>query len=190
MRRFVPRVAVRLLPTQRPVLQVYDMWTRARMSGTGSLRALGVRRTRFPGARAGEPSLKRDSPRGWQSRFRVLSNCCALSSPPPLRLFELALFRFPPPLSPWPRWFVLSVSRLRRRATWCPACSDGARRRSPGGSGPAPLPSVTSSPGSSCSSSPTSPVGWCRRSRRSSCCYWRSSDSSTSRPTPSSRWLW
>jgi hypothetical protein len=37
------------------------MRTPARMSGTGSLRALGVRRTRFPRARAGEPSLKRDS---------------------------------------------------------------------------------------------------------------------------------
>jgi hypothetical protein len=29
------------------------------MSGTGSLRALGVRRMDFPGVRAGEPSLKR-----------------------------------------------------------------------------------------------------------------------------------
>jgi hypothetical protein len=35
------------------------MWTRAPMSVTGSLRALGACRMGFPGARAGEPSLKR-----------------------------------------------------------------------------------------------------------------------------------
>jgi hypothetical protein len=50
VRRFVPRLVVRLLRTRRPVLQVYDMRTRARMSGTGSLRVLGVRQTGFPGA--------------------------------------------------------------------------------------------------------------------------------------------
>jgi hypothetical protein len=38
---------------------VRDMWTRAPMSGTVSLRALGARRMGFPGARAGQPSLKR-----------------------------------------------------------------------------------------------------------------------------------
>jgi hypothetical protein len=38
---------------------VRDMWTQAPMSGTGSLRALGARLMGFPGARAGEPSLKR-----------------------------------------------------------------------------------------------------------------------------------
>jgi hypothetical protein len=58
-RRFAPRMTVRLLHTQRSVLQVRDMWTRAPMSGTGSLRALGARQMGFPGARAGEPSLKR-----------------------------------------------------------------------------------------------------------------------------------
>jgi hypothetical protein len=43
--------------------------------------------------------------------------------------------------------------------------------------------------GGSCSSSPTSPVGWRCRSRLSSCCCWRSSASnlSTSRPTSSLR---
>jgi hypothetical protein len=146
------------------------MRTRARMSGTGSLRALGVRRTGFPWARAGVPSLKRDSPRGRQSRYRILSNCCAISSPSPLRLFALVLFRFPSPQSPWPRWFVSSVSRLRRRLMWCAACSNGARRHSSGGSRTASLPSVTSPPGSSCSSSPTSLAGWRYRSRYSSCC--------------------
>jgi hypothetical protein len=138
MRRIVPRATVRLLCTQRPVLQVYDMRTQARESGTGSQRVLGARRTGFPGTRAGEPSLKRNSPRGQQSRFRVLSNRCALSSLSPLCFSVLALFYFLPPQSPWPRWFVPSVSRPRRRSTWCAACSDGASQRSPGGSGPAP----------------------------------------------------
>jgi hypothetical protein len=125
---------------------MYDMRTGARVSGAGSQRALGARRTGFPGVRAGEPSLKRDSPRGQQSRFRFLSNHCALSSPSPLRFSVLALFCFPPPQSPWPRWFVPSVSRPRRRLTWCVACSDGARRHLLGGSGPAPPPLVTSPP--------------------------------------------
>jgi hypothetical protein len=31
-RRFAPRVAVRLLSTQRPAHQLYDLWTRAPMS--------------------------------------------------------------------------------------------------------------------------------------------------------------
>jgi hypothetical protein len=46
-----------------------------------------------------------------------------------------------------------------------------------------------SPPRSSCSSSPTSPVGWRCQSRPSSCCCWRSSASnlSTLRPTSSSR---
>jgi hypothetical protein len=38
---------------------VRDMWTRAPMPGTGSLRALGASRMGFPGARAEEPPLKR-----------------------------------------------------------------------------------------------------------------------------------
>jgi hypothetical protein len=102
------------------------MRTRARVSGTGSQWALGARRTGFPGARAGELSLKRDSLHGQQLRFRILSNRCALSSPSPLRFSVLVLFCYPPSQLPWPRWFVPSVSRLRRRSTWCAACSDGA----------------------------------------------------------------
>jgi hypothetical protein len=31
-RRFAPRVAVRLLSTQRPAHQLYDLWTRALVS--------------------------------------------------------------------------------------------------------------------------------------------------------------
>jgi hypothetical protein len=59
VRRIVPRAAVHLLCTQKPVLQVYDMRTQARVLGTGSQRALGARRTGFLGARAVEPSLKK-----------------------------------------------------------------------------------------------------------------------------------
>jgi hypothetical protein len=53
----------------------------------------------------------------------------------------------------------------------------------------APLTSAISPPGSSCSLSPSSPVGWRCRSHLSSCCCWRSSASSfsTSRPTPASK---
>jgi hypothetical protein len=55
------------------------------------------------GARVGESSLKRDSPRVQQLRFCIFSNCCALSPSSPLRPFAFALFCFPPPESPWPR---------------------------------------------------------------------------------------
>jgi hypothetical protein len=122
--------------------------------------------------------------------FRIFPNCFVLSPPSPPRPFALALLSFPPPRSPWPCWFIPSISRPRRRLIRCAACSDGARRRSPGGSRPALLPSAISLPGSLCSSSPISSAGWRCRFRRSSCCYWRSSDSnsSTSCPTPSSRW--
>jgi hypothetical protein len=118
--------------------------------------ALGARRTGFPGVRAGESSLKRDSPRVQQLRFRIL---------------------------------IPSVSRMRGHSTWCATCSDGARRGSPDGSAPAPLPSAILPLESLCSSSPTSPTGWRYQSRRSSCCCWRISAFSfnTSRPTPSSR---
>jgi hypothetical protein len=53
-----------------------------------------------------------------------------------------------------------------------------------GWSAPAPLPLAISPLGSSCSSSPTSPAGWRCRSRRSSCCYWRSSAFSFSTSPP------
>jgi hypothetical protein len=52
-------MAVRLLRTWWLVPQVRDMWTRVPKSETGSLRVPGARRMGFPGARAGEPSLKR-----------------------------------------------------------------------------------------------------------------------------------
>jgi hypothetical protein len=82
-----------------------------------------------------------------------------------------------------------ALSSPRWHSTWCATCLDGARRLSPEGSAPAPLPSAILPPRSSCSSSPTSPTGWRCRSRLSSCCCWRSSASnfSTSRPTPSPR---
>jgi hypothetical protein len=57
---------------------------------------------------------------------------------------------------------------------WCATCLDGARQRLPGGSALAPFPSVTSPPGSSFCSPPTSPAGWRCRSHLSSCCCWRS----------------
>jgi hypothetical protein len=65
---------------------VRDMWTRAPMSGTGSLRALGARRMGFSGARAGEPSLKRGFIPRSAVTFHTFSNCCALSPPSPLCL--------------------------------------------------------------------------------------------------------
>jgi hypothetical protein len=190
VRRIVPRAVVRLLRTRRPVLQVYDMRTWARVSGTGSQRALGARRMGFPGARAGEPSLKKNSPRDQQSCFRMLSNYCALSSPRPLRFSILALFCFPLPQSPWPRLFVPSIpDRGGARHGASPARMEraGVHQEDLGRHHP---PLVSSPLGSSCSSSPTSPAGWRCRSRRSSCCCWRSSNSSssTSHPTPSSRW--
>jgi hypothetical protein len=124
-----------------------------------------------------------------QLRFHILSHRCALSPPSPLRPFAFVPFCFPSLQSPWPRWFILSISRTRGHSTWFATCSDRAHRRSPEGSAPAPLPSAISPPGSSCSSSPTSPTGWRCRSRHSSYCCWRSStfSFSTSRPTPSSR---
>jgi hypothetical protein len=66
----------------------------------------------------------------------------------------LAFFCFSPPQSPWPRWFIPSVTRPRGDSARCAACSDGVRRRMPGGSGLALLPSVISPPGSLCSLSP------------------------------------
>jgi hypothetical protein len=117
------------------------------------------------------------------------SNRCALLPPSPLRPFTFSLFSFPPSQSPRPRWLIPSVSSLRGHLMWCASSSDGVHRLSPEGSGPAPLPSAISPPGSSCSSSPTSLAGWRYRSRHSSCCYWRSSayNFSTSPRTPSSR---
>jgi hypothetical protein len=48
-------------------------------------------------ARAGESSLKRDSPRVQQLRFRIFSTYCALSPSSSSRPFTLAFFCFPPP---------------------------------------------------------------------------------------------
>jgi hypothetical protein len=62
-RRFAPRVAVRLLRTWRPAHQLYDLWAQAPMSEAGLLWcALGKIFLRRLGARAGESSLKRNSP--------------------------------------------------------------------------------------------------------------------------------
>jgi hypothetical protein len=49
------------------------------------------------GARAGESSLKRDSPHVQQLRFRIFSSCCALSPPSPLRPFAFAFLCSLPP---------------------------------------------------------------------------------------------
>jgi hypothetical protein len=85
----------------------------------------------------------------------------------------LAFFCFSPPQSPWPRWFIPSVTRPRGGSARCAACSDGVRRRTPGGSEPALLPSVIFPPGSLCSLSPIFHAGWHCRSHPSSCCCWR-----------------
>jgi hypothetical protein len=87
-----------------------------------------------------------------QLRFHILSHRCALSPLSPLRPFAFAPFCFPSPQSPWPRWFIPSISRTRGHSTWFATCSDRAHRRSPKESVPAPLPSAISPPGSSCSS--------------------------------------
>jgi hypothetical protein len=138
-------------------------------------------------ARAGESSLKRDSPRVQQLRFHILSNCCTLSPSsssaphcicaPLLSAVVVAMASLVHP----ERFQPEVALNLVRNLLGC--------RRSPEGSTPAPLPSAISPPGSPCSSSPTSPMGWCCRSSLSSYCCWRSSASnfSTSRPTPSSR---
>jgi hypothetical protein len=138
----------------------------------------------------GEPSLEGGVFRAQWFCFRIFPNCSALSPPSLPRLSAFVLLSFPPPWLPWPYWFTLIITKPRRRSTQCAACSGGARLRSPGGSEPALLPSVILPLGSLCSSSPISSAGWRCRFRRSSCCCWRSSDSnsSTSRPTPSSRW--
>jgi hypothetical protein len=138
----------------------------------------------------GEPSLEEGVFRAQWFCFRIFPNCSALSPPSLPRLSVFALLSFPPPWLPWPCWFTPIITGPRRCSIRCAACSDGARLRSPGGSGPTLLPLVISPPGSLCSSSPTSSAGWRCRFCRSSYCCWRSSDSnsSTSHPTPSSRW--
>jgi hypothetical protein len=97
----------------------------------------------FPGCE-GSSSLKKGFPRVQRFRFRIFPNCFVLSPPSPPRPFAFALLSFLPPQSPWPCWFIPSISRPRRRLTRCATCSDGARRRSPGGSGPTLLPSAIS----------------------------------------------
>jgi hypothetical protein len=94
-----------------------------------------------------------------------------------------------PPCTPWLCSVTPIASSLRRRSTWCVACSGGVHQGSPEGFAPTRLPSATLPSGSSCYSSPTSPAGWRYRSRLSSYCCWRSSSSSfsTLRPTPSSK---
>jgi hypothetical protein len=137
-----------------------------------------------------EPSLEV----GFSARsgfaFAFFPNCSALSPPSLPRFSAFVLLSFPPPRLPWPCWFALLTTRPRRRSTRCAVCSDGARLRSPGGSGPTLSPSAILPPGSLCSSSPISSADWRYRFRRSSCCWRRSSgsNSSTSRPTPSSSW--
>jgi hypothetical protein len=125
---------------------------------------------------------------GFASAF--FPNCSSLLPPSFPRFSVFVLLSFRPPRLPWPRWSALITTRLRRHSTRCVVCSDGARLRSPGGSGPALFPSAILPPGSLCSLSPISSVDWRCRFRRSFCCYWRSSgsNSSISCPTPFSRW--
>jgi hypothetical protein len=134
--------------------------------------------------------LKKGFFRAQWFRFRPFPNCSALPSPSLPRLSAFVLPSFSPLRSPWPCWIALIITRPRRHSTRCVACSDGARVRLLEGSGPALLPSAILPPGSLCSSFPISSAGWRCRFHCSSCCLWRSSDfnSSTSHPTPSSRW--
>jgi hypothetical protein len=63
-RWFAPCVAVRLLCTRRPAHQLYELWARApRVIGRVALVRVGRDFLWHLGARAGESSLKRDSPR-------------------------------------------------------------------------------------------------------------------------------
>jgi hypothetical protein len=98
-RRFAPHVVVRLLHTRRPARQLYDLWARAPVSviGWAALVRVGRDFLQRLGARAGESSLKRDSPRVQQLRFHILSNCCALSPSISPRPIALALLCFSPP---------------------------------------------------------------------------------------------
>jgi hypothetical protein len=82
-------VAVRLLRTWRPAHQLYDL-------GCATLVRVGRDFLRHLGARAGESSLKRDSPRVQQLRFRILSNRCALSPSSSPRPFAFVFLCFPP----------------------------------------------------------------------------------------------
>jgi hypothetical protein len=100
----------------------------------------GARQARW--ARAGESSLKRDSPRVQQLCFRILSSCCALLPSSFLRPFAFALScsTLAPPSMPWLLLANPTASRPRRRLMWCTTCLDGVRRRSPGESALAPSP--------------------------------------------------
>jgi hypothetical protein len=148
-----------------------------------------MRQADFSGA-CEEPSLEGgfSTRSGFASAF--LPNCSALSPPSFPRFSVFVLLSFRPPRLPWPHRFALITTRPRRRSTQCAVCSDGARLRSLGGSGPTLFPSTILPPGSLCSSSPISSADWRCRFRRSFCCCWRSSgsNSSISCPTPSSRW--
>jgi hypothetical protein len=108
-------------------------------------------------------------------------NCSALSPPSFPRFSAFVLLSFRSSRLPWPCWFALITTKPRRRSTRCAVCSDGARLRSLGGSGPALFPSAILPPGSLCSSSPISSVDWRCRFCRSFCCCWRSLA-----PTPAS----
>jgi hypothetical protein len=133
--------------------------------------------------------LKKDLPRVRQVPFRILSQSLApLCLHAPL-LYARAVAHALASLG-HPDRVTLTISSLRKRLTWCAACSGGARQGSSVEFVSALLPSAISPPGSSCCSPPTSPAGWHCRSRPSFCCCWRSSgiSFSTSCPTPSSRW--
>jgi hypothetical protein len=85
----------------------------------------------------GEPFLEIGFFRVQWFCFRIFPNCSALLPPSLPRLSAFVLPSFPPPWLPWPCWFAPIITRPRRRSTRCATCSDGARLRSPGGSGPA-----------------------------------------------------
>jgi hypothetical protein len=119
---------------------------------------------------------------GFASAF--FPNCSTLSLPSFPHFFMFVLLSFRPPRLSWPHWSALITTRLRRRSTRCAVCSDGARLRSLGGSGPALFPSAILPPGSLCSSSPIPSADWCCRFRHSFCCCWRSSGSNLASHAP------
>jgi hypothetical protein len=155
-RRFACHVAVCLLITWRPAHQLYDLWPRAPVSEAGSLWCA-------PGkmGASGRVFLEK----GFSLRAAVtLSHSLFLLHPFSLELYaplciRALLLHTCATADAMTSLGNPTASRPRRRSMWCATCLDGVRRRSPGGSALAPSPLVTSPPGSSFCSPPTSPAG-------------------------------
>jgi hypothetical protein len=137
------------------------------------------------GMRAGEPSLRKgDSFRGQQLRIRTFFNCCILSPLSPLRLCCTRISLLFTPIAAMaslvhPERYLTErrLDTVCRLLGWS-ASSHAGRIRA----GASPLGDLA--PGSLCSLSPTSRVGWRCRSPPSLCYYWRSSVSSSSTSPP------